>query len=85
MGLLWTAIVGLLAGALAKAMSSDTNRGGLRAPLLLGVSGALAGGFVGQSLGWYGAGDKAALGSAILGAMVALLLQRHLSGMRFRI
>jgi uncharacterized membrane protein YeaQ/YmgE (transglycosylase-associated protein family) len=78
MSLLWTAIIGLIAGALAKAIMPGRDPGGIIITMLLGVAGAMLGTFLGRAVGWYQPGEAAGLIAAIVGAIVILFLYRSL-------
>lgn len=80
MSLLWTALIGLIAGALAKAIMPGRDPGGLIITMLLGVAGALLGTFLGRAVGWYEPGEAAGLIAAIVGAIVLLVLYRSMRG-----
>ena len=76
MGILAWIVLGLLAGGLAKLIMPGEQRGGCIVTTLLGVAGALVGGFIGQALG-FGGVRTFSLGSlvwAILGALLLLLV-----------
>lgn len=76
MGLIWTAIVGLIVGALAKLVMPGRDPGGFLITMLLGIAGALVAGFLGRMLGWYEPGEGAGLIASVLGAMLLLWLYR---------
>ncbi|MEN9509465.1 MAG: hypothetical protein RLZZ621_2028 [Gemmatimonadota bacterium] len=80
MSLFWTALIGLIAGALAKAIMPGRDPGGLIITMLLGVAGALLGTYLGRAVGWYETGEGAGLIAAIVGAVVLLLLYRSVRG-----
>ena len=80
MDLLWTAIIGLIAGALAKAVMPGRDPGGIIVTMLLGVAGALLGTFLGRAVGWYEPGEGAGFIAAIVGAMLILFLYRQFRG-----
>lgn len=80
MSLLWTALIGLIAGALAKAIMPGRDPGGIIITMLLGVAGAMLGTFLGRSLGWYAPGEGAGLIAAIVGAVILLFLYRAFRG-----
>lgn len=82
MSLLWTAIIGLIAGALAKAIMPGRDPGGLIVTMLLGVAGALLGTFLGRTVGWYQPGEAAGLIAAVVGAIVLLFVFRSIVGRR---
>ncbi len=77
--LYWT-LLGLLAGALAKFLVPGRDPSGCIVTVLLGISGALIGGFVGAGLGWgtvtSGRFDVRSIGLATAGAVAVLLLGR---------
>lgn len=76
MGILAWIVLGLIAGALAKLIMPGDQRGGIILTTLLGVAGALVGGFIGQSLGYGGvdAFSPSSLLWAILGSLLLLLI-----------
>ncbi len=83
MGFLWTLIVGLIVGAIAKLLMPGKDPGGIIVTMLLGVAGALLAGFVGRALGWYSdPGQAPGIIASIIGAMVLLLLYRVFVGRR---
>jgi uncharacterized membrane protein YeaQ/YmgE (transglycosylase-associated protein family) len=80
MSLLWTALIGLIAGALAKAIMPGKDPGGIIITMLLGIAGAMVGTFLGRSLGWYSTGEGAGLIAAVVGAVILLLGYRMIQG-----
>lgn len=73
MGIIWTIIIGFVAGIIAKfIMPGDNEPSGFILTTLLGVVGAFVATYLGQSLGWYGAGEGAGLIGAALGAIIVL-------------
>jgi uncharacterized membrane protein YeaQ/YmgE (transglycosylase-associated protein family) len=83
MGFLWTLIIGLVVGAIAKLLMPGRDPGGLLVTMLLGIAGALLAGFIGRALGWYsdpGAGPG--IIASVLGAMLLLFLYRLFIGRR---
>jgi uncharacterized membrane protein YeaQ/YmgE (transglycosylase-associated protein family) len=67
-------IFGLLVGIVGKLLTSGRDPGGFFLTLLLGIGGALLGGFVGQSLGFYHeGGEPAGLMMAVIGSVILLL------------
>ena len=77
--LYWT-LLGLLAGALAKFLVPGRDPSGCIVTIVLGIAGALIGGFVGSALGWgevtTGHFDLRSVGLATAGAVLVLLLGR---------
>ena len=75
MGILWTILVGFLAGVIAKfIMPGDNEPSGFILTTLLGVVGAFVASYLGQSLGWYGAGEGAGLIGAVVGSIIVLFI-----------
>jgi uncharacterized membrane protein YeaQ/YmgE (transglycosylase-associated protein family) len=76
MDILWTILIGLLAGALAKLIMPGRDPGGIIVTILLGIGGALVARFVGRALGLYAEGEPAGFIAATLGAIVILAIYR---------
>jgi uncharacterized membrane protein YeaQ/YmgE (transglycosylase-associated protein family) len=75
MGIILTILIGFVAGVIAKfIMPGDNEPSGFIATTLLGVVGAFVASYLGQSLGWYGAGEGAGLVGAVVGAIIVLLV-----------
>jgi uncharacterized membrane protein YeaQ/YmgE (transglycosylase-associated protein family) len=75
-------LIGLLAGAIAKAITPGRDPSGCLITIVLGIAGALLAGFVGQKLGWYGPGEGAGFIAAIVGSVLILLVYRLVAGRR---
>ncbi len=83
MGFLWTLIIGLVVGAIAKLLMPGRDPGGIIVTMLLGVAGALLAGFIGRALGWYASpGEGPGIIASVIGAMILLLLYRLFLGRR---
>jgi uncharacterized membrane protein YeaQ/YmgE (transglycosylase-associated protein family) len=83
MGFLWTLIIGLIVGAIAKLLMPGRDPGGFIVTMLLGVAGALLAGFLGRALGWYtNPGEGPGIIASIIGALVLLFLYRLFTGRR---
>jgi uncharacterized membrane protein YeaQ/YmgE (transglycosylase-associated protein family) len=78
-------LFGLVVGIVGKLLMPGRDPGGFILTILLGVAGALLGGFVGQSLGFYQEGEPAGFLMAVVGSIVLLLLYRLFVGRRDRI
>ena len=77
MGILWTLIIGLVVGAIAKLLMPGRDPGGIIVTMLIGVAGALLAGFLGRALGWYASpGEGPGIIASIIGAMLLLFLYR---------
>ena len=76
MGILSWILFGLVVGVIAKLLMPGRDPGGFIVTILLGIAGALVGGFVGRALGFYGENQGAGWIMSILGAIVLLALYR---------
>jgi len=75
MGILWTVLIGFIAGVLAKLITpGDNEPAGFILTTILGIVGAFVASFLGQALGWYNAGEGAGLIGATVGAIIVLLV-----------
>jgi uncharacterized membrane protein YeaQ/YmgE (transglycosylase-associated protein family) len=87
MGFLAFLILGLIAGAIAKAILPGTQGGGWVITLVLGVVGAILGGWIGSLIFGGGLGDFFDLRTwllSILGAVIVLLIYGAVAGRRSR-
>ncbi len=83
MGFLWTLIIGLVVGAIAKLIMPGKDPGGIFVTMLIGVAGALLAGFLGRALGWYSdTGTGPGIIASIIGAIILLFLYRLVVGRR---
>jgi len=78
MGVLGWIFFGLVVGAIAKLVMPGRDPGGWIVTILLGIAGALVGGFLGRAAGWYGPNDGAGFFMSLLGAIILLALYRML-------
>jgi uncharacterized membrane protein YeaQ/YmgE (transglycosylase-associated protein family) len=78
MGILTWIIFGLIVGVIAKFLMPGRDPGGFIVTILLGIAGALIGGFIGRAIGWYGPNQGAGWVVSILGAIVLLIIYRLL-------
>jgi uncharacterized membrane protein YeaQ/YmgE (transglycosylase-associated protein family) len=73
MSILWTIIIGFVAGVVAKFLMPGPNEpSGFILTTILGIVGAFVASYLGQALGWYGPGEGAGLIGAIVGAIIVL-------------
>ena len=72
-------VFGLIVGIIAKFLMPGRDPGGFIITTLLGIAGALVGGFLGGLLGLYGQGDPVGYIMAVLGSIVLLLIYRMAS------
>ena len=76
MGILSWILFGLVVGIIAKLLMPGRDPGGFIITILLGIAGALIGGFIGRAMGFYDANQGAGWLMSILGAIVLLALYR---------
>ncbi len=80
MGIVWTIIIGFVAGIIAKfLMPGDNEPSGFVLTTILGIIGAFVATFLGQAVGWYHAGQGAGLIGAIVGAIIVLAIWAMIS------
>jgi uncharacterized membrane protein YeaQ/YmgE (transglycosylase-associated protein family) len=82
MGFIWTIIIGFLAGVVAKFLMPGNQPGGFIVTTLLGIVGAVVATLIGQSVGWYRAGEGAGFIGAVVGAVILLALFRAFGARR---
>jgi uncharacterized membrane protein YeaQ/YmgE (transglycosylase-associated protein family) len=86
MGIIGWIILGLLAGAIAKAIMPGRDPGGILVTMVIGIVGAVLGGFLGSALfdvdpidGFF---DFSTWVAAIVGALIVLIIYRLVAGRR---
>jgi uncharacterized membrane protein YeaQ/YmgE (transglycosylase-associated protein family) len=85
MGILWTIIIGFIAGVIAKfIMPGDNEPSGFILTTILGIVGAFVASYLGQALGWYRPGEGAGLIGAVVGAIIVLLVYGLFAGRQRR-
>ena len=82
MSIIWTLIIGLLAGIVAKLLMPGRDPGGFIITILLGVAGAFVATWLGQAIGWYEAGEGAGFIGAVVGAVIILIIYRMIARRR---
>jgi uncharacterized membrane protein YeaQ/YmgE (transglycosylase-associated protein family) len=83
MHILWTIIIGFIAGVIAKfIMPGDNEPAGFVLTTILGIAGAFVATYLGQALGWYRPGEGAGLIGAVVGAIIVLLVYGMIAGRR---
>jgi uncharacterized membrane protein YeaQ/YmgE (transglycosylase-associated protein family) len=75
-GILVMIVLGLIIGAVAKLIMPGQDPGGIIVTILLGIAGALVGGFLGRAIGLYQEGQPAGFVMSIVGALVLLFVYR---------
>jgi uncharacterized membrane protein YeaQ/YmgE (transglycosylase-associated protein family) len=81
-GVLGWILFGLIVGALAKLVMPGRDPGGIIVTILLGIVGALLGGWLGQAMGLYRPNQPAGFFMSLLGAIVLLAIYRTVAGRR---
>lgn len=75
MGIIWTIIIGFVAGLIAKFITPGRNEpSGFVLTTILGIVGAIVANYLGQALGLYGPNEGAGLIGAVVGAVIVLVL-----------
>lgn len=82
MEILWTLLIGLLVGIVAKFLMPGRDPGGFIITSLLGVAGAFVAHAIGRAMGWYATGEPAGFIAAVIGAMLLLGIYRLFTGRR---
>ncbi len=81
MSILWTIIIGFIAGVIAKFISpGPNNASGFVVTTILGIIGAFVATYLGQAIGWYRADQGAGLIGAIVGAVIVLFVWHLIAG-----
>jgi uncharacterized membrane protein YeaQ/YmgE (transglycosylase-associated protein family) len=75
-------VFGLIVGIIAKLLMPGKDPGGMIVTMLLGIVGALCGGFIGRALGMYGPNQSAGFLMSVVGAIVVLFIYRLAVGRR---
>ena len=73
-------IFGLVVGVVAKFLMPGRDPGGFIITALLGIVGALIGGFLGRAMGWYRDGDPVGFFMAVVGSIILLAIYRFTIG-----
>ena len=83
MSIIWTIIIGFLAGLVAKfIMPGDNEPSGFIMTTILGIVGSIVASYLGQALGWYKAGEGAGFIGAVVGSIILLVIYGFFAGKR---
>lgn len=75
MSIIWTIIIGFVAGVVAKFLKPGPNDPqGFVLTAILGIVGAFVATWLGQAIGWYGPGEGAGFIASIVGAVIVLAI-----------
>ena len=77
---LWTALIGLVVGALAKLIMPGKDPGGIIVTMLIGIAGSFIGTWIGRLVGWYQEGQSAGFIMSLIGAIILLAIYRLIKG-----
>ena len=82
MTILWTLLIGLLVGIVAKFLMPGRDPGGFIITALIGIAGAFIAHAIGRGMGWYAEGQAAGFLASVGGAIILLALYRMVTGRR---
>jgi len=82
MNIIWTLLIGLVVGALAKLIMPGRDPGGVIITIVIGVVGSMIAHFIGTAAGWYAPNEPAGLIASIVGAIILLAGYRMIVGRR---
>ena len=74
MHIIWTILIGFVAGLVAKMLTPGRDPSGFFITAAIGIAGSLIATYVGQAVGWYQAGESAGFIGAVIGAIVLLVI-----------
>ena len=80
MHIIWTILIGFVAGLLAKMLTPGRDPSGFFITAAIGIAGSLAATYIGQALGWYQPGQAAGFIGGVVGAVILLLIYRLVRG-----
>jgi uncharacterized membrane protein YeaQ/YmgE (transglycosylase-associated protein family) len=82
MGILWTIVLGFVIGVVAKLLHPGKENMGFIATILLGIGGSFLAGIIGQSMGWYQAGQGAGFIASVVVSILLLVIYGRIRGGR---
>ncbi|MBB3182314.1 GlsB/YeaQ/YmgE family stress response membrane protein [Variovorax sp. Sphag1AA] len=74
MSIVWTILIGFVAGLVARAIKPGDDSAGFIVTTLIGIAGSLVATYAGQAMGWYSAGQGAGFIASVVGAIVLLFI-----------
>ena len=74
LAIIWTVIIGFVAGLLARALKPGDDRLGFFWTIVLGVGGSFLAKFIGEALGWYKEGEAVGFIASVVGAIILLFI-----------
>ena len=80
MGIIWTIIIGLIVGIIAKFLMPGRDPGGFIITAIIGIVGSVIATFIGRTMGFYQVGESAGFIAAVIGAIILLAIYRMVVG-----
>jgi uncharacterized membrane protein YeaQ/YmgE (transglycosylase-associated protein family) len=80
MGIIWTIVLGLVIGFVAKLVHPGKENMGFLMTILLGIAGSFLAGVIGQAIGWYRAGEGAGFIASVIVAVLLLWIYGKIKG-----
>ena len=77
--LIWTCIIGIVIGGVAKFLLPGKDPGGIWVTMIIGIAGSILANFLGKTMGWYKSGETAGFIMAVIGSILLLLAYRMFS------
>lgn len=74
MSIIWTILIGFVAGLVARAIKPGNDSAGFIVTTLIGIAGSLIATYLGQAMGWYTVGQGAGFIASVVGAIVLLFI-----------
>jgi uncharacterized membrane protein YeaQ/YmgE (transglycosylase-associated protein family) len=74
MSIVWTILIGFIAGLVARAIKPGNDSAGFIVTTLIGIAGSLIATYLGQAMGWYTVGQGAGFIASVVGAIVLLFI-----------
>ena len=74
MSIIWTILIGFVAGLVARAIKPGNDAMGFILTAVIGIAGSLLATYLGQAMGWYRAGQGASFIGSVVGAVVLLFI-----------
>jgi uncharacterized membrane protein YeaQ/YmgE (transglycosylase-associated protein family) len=80
MGIIWTIVLGLVIGLIAKLIHPGKENMGFIMTIVLGIAGSFLAGIIGQAIGWYRAGEGAGFIASVIVAIILLVIYGKIKG-----
>lgn len=80
MGFIWTIVLGFVIGVIARFLHPGRENMGIIMTILLGIAGSFLAGVIGQSIGWYRAGEGAGFIASVIVAIILLVIYGKIKG-----